>query len=636
MTSPSSFSASARLRLLATSDIHASVLPFDYAANRTAGCFGLARTASLIAEARSDDRPCLLFDNGDFLQGTPLGDIDGTVSHEGVHPVIAAMNALGYDAVSLGNHEFNFGLEALHTALAGAEWPVVCANALTRRGRTAEEDETLFPPSVLLDRRVTLADGSCHRLRIGVLGLLPPQFVAWDHYHLGGRLAARDMVETAEARVPMLRRQGADIVVLLAHTGPAPGPEHADMENAALALARRPGIDAIIAGHSHEIFPRPGARAMGTADHDAGTFDGVPAVMPGYRGSHLGVIDLYLARTGSGWRVTGHNAEVRPVRSGGDTPPAPPLPAVVDRVSAPHAATLDRLDTPYGHTHRPIHSYLSRVRSDRAVQLVAEAKRRALRAILAGGPHADLPVLAATAPYHTGGRSGPAAFTDIPAGPFTLRHATDLCPFPNMLCAVRLSGAEILDWLERAASSFHTVEPGAHDQPLCDPDFPGHAVDTIAGLSYRIDLTARPLYTPKGERRADTRGARGRIRHLGHRGRPVDPDAQFAMAVTNYRAFGGGPYPALPPDRLIVTCKGWVRDTVTDFIRHGGLRTLDGTPVWSFLPVPGASTVIETGPGIRAHRAEMAVCGLEPIGQNPAGFVELRMPLAHAPCESAM
>src|SRR6056297_82491 len=169
-----------RLRLLATSDVHGTILPFDYSSGCSGGGFGLARTASLIATARAEaPGACLLFDNGDFLQGTPLSDLHHLEGPSAPHPVIAAMNRLGYDAATLGNHEFNFGLDALSTALSQARFPVICANAITRRGTTPAQDETLFPPSLLIDRQVTGRNGTRQSLRIGVLGLLPPQITAW-------------------------------------------------------------------------------------------------------------------------------------------------------------------------------------------------------------------------------------------------------------------------------------------------------------------------------------------------------------------------------------------------------------------------------------------------------------------------
>ena len=301
-----------RLRLLATSDVHAAILPYDYSAGKVSGCYGLARAANLIARARKEvGGQCLLLDNGDFLQGSPLSDLHDATDPDTPHPVITTMNKLGYDAASLGNHEFNFGLDPLLKTLGQVEFPVICANALTHRGATVAEDETLLPPAVLIKRQVTDENGDPHELKIGILGVLPPQITAWDKFHLGQEVSARDMVETVAARVPMLRAQGADLVVLLAHTGIDRGPRQAGMENAALSLAQVPGIDAIIAGHSHEVFPCPGAvhPAQGV-DHASGTFHGVPAVMPGFRASHVGVIDLQLTPNGSGWQVDRHHARL--------------------------------------------------------------------------------------------------------------------------------------------------------------------------------------------------------------------------------------------------------------------------------------------------------------------------------------
>jgi len=624
------------LRILATSDIHGAILPYDYATGLTSARFGLARTASLIAAARRESRhPCLLVDNGDFLQGTPLSDLHDVAGDGGQHPVIAAMNRLGYDAVNLGNHEFNFGLPALRAALAQAGFPVICANALTRRGRSVAEDLTLMPPSRIAEREFEDETGARHRLRIGLLGLLPPQIIAWDRFHLGREIGVRDMVETAAARVPMLRAQGADLVVLLAHTGVERGPGDAGSENAALALARVPGVNVIVAGHSHEVFPdrdAPGAAGDGP-DHREGTFFGVPAVMPGFRGSHLGVIDLALSHGPSGWRIAGHRAEVRSVAAASDLCETAPHPAVVAAVRASHAATLSHMQRPIGRTAQPIHSYLSQFRCDLPVRLVAEAQRVAVARALTGGPLGGLPVLSATAPFHTGGRAGPEAYTDIPAGPLTLRSATDLQPFPNTLCALWLTGAELRDWLERAVSCFHRIRPDVPDQQLWDTRFPGHAADSVTGLSYRIDLTCPPLYDDRGIRlgRGDSPG---RIRALCHRGRPVAPEARFVMAVNSYRACGGGPYPALSEDRLVYSSRTPVRDVLAEFIRDGGVGQLDTTPAWVFLTVPGASAVIETGPGLRRHPPDIAALELTELGLTDAGFVRLRLPLSGAGCTS--
>ncbi|MGR3697934.1 MAG: metallophosphoesterase, partial [Roseovarius sp.] len=212
-----------------TTDVHGHLLPFDYYTNQSNRPWGLARLATLIRHARSEvgAANCLLLDNGDFLQGTPLTDLTAQPDQgwSGPHPVISAMNEIGYDAGTLGNHEFNYGLDWLTETLAQARFPLTCCNVLIRRGTTPTEDETLLPPYLLLTRQMQDGAGRSHDLRIGLLGLVPPQILTWDHAHLSGRVDVRDMVESARAWVPALRALGADLILLMAHTGIDPGPD---------------------------------------------------------------------------------------------------------------------------------------------------------------------------------------------------------------------------------------------------------------------------------------------------------------------------------------------------------------------------------------------------------------------------
>lgn len=625
------------LRLLATSDLHAAILPYDYAADSPASGYGLACVASLVDTARAEaPGACLLVDNGDFLQGTPLSDLHDPSASLGPHPVIAAMNQLGYDMVNLGNHEFNFGLPALHEAVEQADFRVISANTLTRKGASVLDDQTLFDPDAILPCHLINEAGESRTINVGIVGVLPPQITLWDKFHLDGNVTSRGMVETAAARVPALRARGADIVILLAHTGIDTDQEGPEPEHAALSLARLPGIDAIVAGHSHEVFPDPGQPDSGSgADHAAATFAGVPAVLPGYRGSHLGQIDLILEHTADGWSAIDHRAQVHPVKSDGDTSSAPAHPAIIDTVRHSHEATLARMRAPLGDCVQPIHSYLSQYRSDCPVLLVAEAKRQAIRNILGDTELGSLPVLAATAPFHTGGRAGPDAYSDIPAGTLTMRNAADLQPFPNTLCALRLTGAELRDWLERAASCFHQLTPGWPDQPLWNDSFPGHAADTIVGLSYRIDLSQAPLYDARGHSAPQASGP-GRIRDLLHNGRPVGIDDEFVMAVNNYRAFGGGPYPALPESRLVHASRTPVRDLLARFLQNGEHHKVALDPAWSFVPMPNTSALIYSGPGLRAHPDDLTAHGLTDLGLSSKGFLRLRMPLDAPACESAV
>jgi len=300
------------LRLLATTDLHMHLTGYDYRTNRPSHATGLTRIATLIREARAqaetEGRSVLLFDNGDTFQGTPLGDPE-VLPENAPHPLIRAFDFLGYDAMGLGNHDFDFGLAPLDRALADASCPVISSN-LERCDPGAE------PPTVpfaILDRILVTANGP-KGIRIGVLSFLPPQTTKWDAHILSGRVRVHDIVTTARNRVAELKRLGCDLIVALGHTGieEASNPETA--ENVGVALAGIAGIDALIAGHTHLVLPGKAHEGISHVDAEKGLIHGTPVIMPGANGSHLGVIDLELDWSPTqGWRVTGTTSESRPV-----------------------------------------------------------------------------------------------------------------------------------------------------------------------------------------------------------------------------------------------------------------------------------------------------------------------------------
>ena len=298
-----------RLRLLGLTDLHANLYPYDYYRDRPDNSVGLARTASLIAEARKESPNCLLFDNGDILQGTPLGDFAAAAivnDPKAVHPVIAAMNTLDYAAATLGNHEFNYGLEALERAYAQARFPVVCCNVRRSDG------SPWFPPSAVIERVLVDESGAPRRLKVGVIGVAPPQIAQWDETHVRGRLTTVDIVEAARAELGELKRR-ADLIVALCHSGISRLPSALGEENAGQDLAKIDGVDALFLGHQHLLFPGGDFAGTRGVDTERGTIHGKPAVMAGLCGSHLGVIDLRLDRDGDRWRVAEARVEARPI-----------------------------------------------------------------------------------------------------------------------------------------------------------------------------------------------------------------------------------------------------------------------------------------------------------------------------------
>lgn len=605
--------------MLATTDLHMQVRGWDYTADRAAPGMGLARIASLIEAARAEAPNALVLDCGDHLQGNPMGDL--FAGEDGPHPMFAALHAAGIEATTLGNHDFNYGMEALENALETAPFPVLCANVVR-----AGDGAPLVPATTILERQVQDAEGAAHVLRIGLVGLCPPQIMMWDARHLTGRVEAGDMIDAAKLHMPALRAAGADIVIALSHSGIQPGPREPMQEQASLHLARVPGIDAIVAGHQHRLFPGPEFAAEDGIDPEAGTLHGVPTVMPGFWGTHLGVLDLELTRDAKGWRVTGHESTLRPVAErsadGSLHPRVPESPAVLRATAAAHDRTLDHIRQPIGKTTARIASHFALVADDPAVQLVARAQAWAVAEALRGTVHADLPLISITSPFKAGGRAGPDHYHDIPEGPLRLRDAADLYLFPNAACALVLTGAQIADWLERSAALFNRIAPGAQDAPLLAPGVATYNFDVAHGLRYAIDLSQPARFDADGRRVAPEAG---RIRDLTHAGRPMDPEARFVVATNSYRAGGGGEFP-IPGDtpRALETDES-NRDMLVRWIKALGTVDPRPEPGWSFAPMPGTSALFDSAPEADPEQAPWR--RIERAGPAPGGFARFRLHL---------
>lgn len=621
----------AHLRIMETTDLHVHVFPYDYYSDREIDTVGLARTAAHIADIRAEATNTLLVDNGDFLQGNPMGDYiayERGMKEGDMHPVIAAMNAVGFDASTLGNHEFNYGLDFLNKSLAGAAFPVVSANVVTKEGATPTADETLVKPYVILERMVTDGAGENHPIKVGIIGFVPPQIMNWDRRNLEGNVTARDIVDTAEAYVPQMREEGADIIIALSHSGIGPANHTEGMENASVPLAQVEGIDALVTGHSHLVFPSPTYAEFAGIDVGAGTIHGKPAVMGGFWGSHLGVIDLMLERDGNAWRVVSHESTTRPISQRNEDRSITALvesdQSVLDAVQTDHEETLAYVRRAVGKTDAPLHSYFALVADDPSVQIVSIAQKWYVDQMLQGTEHEGLPVLSAAAPFKAGGRGGPEYFTDVPAGDVAIKNVADLYLYPNTVRAVKVTGAELRDWLERSAGMFNQIAPGGEDQVLLNPDFPSYNFDVIDGVSYEIDLSEPSKFAPKGAL-ADANA--NRIKNLTFEGAPVTDDMEFVIATNNYRASGGGDFPGAKGDSIILEAPDTNRDVIVRYIVEQGTisPTADGN--WRFAPLPGTTVLFDTGPAAAAYADDIEGVRIEPAGEGPDGFARFRIRL---------
>ncbi|MDE2565020.1 MAG: bifunctional 2',3'-cyclic-nucleotide 2'-phosphodiesterase/3'-nucleotidase [Burkholderiales bacterium] len=598
------------LRLLETTDIHMNLLAFDYYEDRPVQAWGLARTATLIAQARAEVRNSLLFDDGDMLQGSPLGDEVARwhpLRPGRLHPAIRVMNALHYDAGNIGNHEFNYGLPFLRRALQGSTFPWVDANLVVDDGRgDPAAAAPAFTPYVILERRFVDRSGAPQTLKVGVIGFAPPQVMQWDREHLRGRLQALDIPATARRLVPQMRAAGADLVIVLAHSGLERGATTPPMaENTVARLAEVPGVGAILFGHTHGEFPGASFTGYPGVDLSHGTLDGVPATMAGFWGSDLGVIDLVLDKGPEGWRVSSGRATLRPVYDRqARRALAEPDPAIERLVQPEHAATRAAMSTPVTRSTGPLDSYFALVRDDPSVDLVARAQLEYGRRLLAGTPYAGLPLLSAAAPFKTGARGtgGGGGYTDIPAGPIALRDVASLYVYPNTVNIVRITGAQVREWLEFAAGAYRRIDPrGPPVQDLLDPSFPSFNADTLLGVQYAIDLTQPARWDRSGQLVAPQAH---RIVDLRWQGRPIDDRAWFAVVTNNYRASGGGHFPGLDGRQIIVDAPEENRDVLTRYLKARQPLRPEADAHWRLQPVPGVALRFTSGAGGIARLAQ--------------------------------
>ncbi|ANP82878.1 2',3'-cyclic-nucleotide 2'-phosphodiesterase [Bacillus sp. B25(2016b)] len=590
------------LRILETSDIHVNLMNYDYYQTKTDNKVGLVQTATLVNKAREEAKNSVLFDDGDALQGTPLGDYvankikdpKNRVDPSYTHPLYRLMNLMKYDVISLGNHEFNYGLDYLNKVIEKTDFPVINSNVyIDDYDGNDENDEHYFDrPYHILEKEVVDEAGQKQIVKIGVMGFVPPQIMNWDKANLEGKVKAKDIVQTAKKLVPEMKAQGADIIVALAHSGVDKSGYNEGMENASFYLATQvPGVDAVLMGHSH------------TEVKDV--FNGVPVVMPGVFGSNLGIIDMQLKKVNGKWEVQKDQSkpQLRPIADSKGNPLVESDQKLVNEIKDDHQATIDYVNTAVGKTTAPINSYFSLVQDDPSVQIVTNAQKWYVEQELKKPEYEkikDIPVLSAGAPFKAGGRNGATYYTDIPAGTLAIKNVADLYVYPNTLYAVKVNGAQVKEWLEMSAGQFNQIDPKkTEEQPLVNIGYPTYNFDILDGLKYEIDVTQPAKYDKDGKVvNANT----NRIVNMTYEGKPVADDQKFIVATNNYRG-SSKTFPGVSKGEVIYQSQDETRQIIVKYMQETPVINPAADQNWTFKPIVAdkLNTTFDSSPNAQKY-----------------------------------
>ena len=525
------------VRILATTDLHTNLVNYDYYQDKPAENVGLAKTAVLIEEAKKENSNTLLVDNGDTIQGTPLGTYKAIVNpvKEGEqHPMYAALQKLGFEAGTLGNHEFNYGLDYLKRVIDTAGMPIVNANIVDPK-----TGAYVYDPYKIISKTFVDKNGRKTTVKIGVTGIVPPQILSCDKANLEGKIQVNDSVEAIQKIIPEMRKAGADITLVLSHSGIGDDKYEKGEENEGYQIASLPGVDAVVTGHSHAEFPSGNGTGFyekyAGVDGVNGKINGTPVTMAGKYGDHLGIIDLNLVYKNGKWTVVNSKGSIRKIHTKSKDADE----RIKEIAKTAHEGTIQYVRQQVGTTTAPITSYFALVKDDPSVQIVNNAQIWYAKKELAGTPEGNLPILSAAAPFKAGTRGDATAYTDIPAGPIAIKNVADLYLYDNVTAILKVTGAQLKEWLEMSAGQFNTIDPTKKEaQQLINPSYRTYNFDVIDGVTYEYDVTQPNKYDREGKL---IHPDASRVRNLKYQGKDVAPDQEFIVVTNNYRANGKFP-----------------------------------------------------------------------------------------------
>lgn len=505
----------AHVVILSTTDMHGRIFPIDYYSNKYDNV-GIAKVATLIKDARKNDPNLLLVDSGDTIQGTPLEYFHNKRNNTPPDPMMLAMSALHYDSMTVGNHEYNFGLKVLEKARSEAKFPWLSAN--TYNTQVKGDPSTYYQPYIIKE---------VNGVRVAVLGLTTPGIPNWENVPNYAGLEFKETVSEAKKWVGVLRDVGkVDVVVITMHMGieedlntGTRSPSQVPNENAAVAIARQvPGVDVILMGHTHRDVPSL-------------IINGVLLSQASRWASHLARADLYLEKgtADDRWHVIGKAARTIPVTEKTAIDPE------IAQIGQPYdKETQDWLSKIIGDSSAEMTGPDCRFRDTGIIDLIQRVQLEAGKA--------DVSMAACFNPQ-----------ARIPRGQVTVRDIAGLYEYENTLVTLELTGQQLKDALELSAKYFREYQTGKSLAELVDQRIPGYNFDMAEGVTYELDVTK-----PFGQR----------IQNLKFKGQTLSPTQKLRVVTNNYRVNGGGGYTMYKNAPVVYRSSEEVRELIIDWVER--------------------------------------------------------------------
>ncbi|MGH9958748.1 MAG: bifunctional metallophosphatase/5'-nucleotidase [Pyrinomonadaceae bacterium] len=505
------------ITILGTTDLHGNIYPIDYYTNKPDNR-GLAKIGALIRSARKENPNVVLVDSGDTIQGTPLEYYHNKKNNQPPDPMMLAMNSLGYDSMTVGNHEYNFGLKVLEKARSEAKFPWLSANTYEK----GSSDKTHYQPYIVKE---------LSGVRVGVLGLTTPGIPNWENTQNYAGLEFREPVSEAKKWIAGLReKERADVVVVAMHMGleedlrtGVVNPGQVLNENRALAIAKEvPGVDVIFMGHTHRDTPSL-------------YVNGVLITQANHWGRHLARADLVLERNGERWRIYARSARTVPADNRVEADQE-----ILKLIEPYDSETQKWLDRSIGNSDEELTAREARFRDTAILDLIQRVQLDVGKA--------DVSMAAVFNPD-----------ARIPRGAVTVREISGLYVYENTLFVIEVTGQQLKDALEHSAKYYRAYEPGKTPAELMNEKIPAYNFDIAEGVEYELHLK-----NPLGHR----------IQNLRFRGRPLDPTQKLKLATNNYRVNGGGGYVMYKNAPVVYRSSEEIRELIIDWVeQHKNIPT---------------------------------------------------------------